>query len=579
MHSMAFHPTPRQLDNMTGCGYGYGMGDGVMAEAEFSHVQGANGYHDMSALGLEPAGQNYGSHMTFSHQGDGANRMPNQIFNGNYGVRMPVNSYASVPPQSVAGNNEAHMPHNTHSNAASIQHDIHNWQSYTPANLSSDMARIHPVRPYYGPLVPFRPHDHLGELRILGQVGPGLDDTNASQSIVSNQPMVPNHQYHMSASVYGQLGVPFDPNQFGKLSTVLALAVANNLLDTSQYRSDMISSPPLLSSVARLSPPFQMYDNLMPRTADVYNGAPQNFGTTKTHANMTTEPDAGQMYIFQARQFQVPISRVINPNDQPEPSPNPSPPDFPQFQRFPTEVVDLIFIAMFPERQTRHLGLILQDSFGRRKEHMGEWPKTLWICGKSRQVTHLHYRIVNRPDWSSWCAQVNIPQNYGIPGRMECYLRKPLCFALLDTFAISEDLPEWTVSPTLSWLDDLDKSVSGGFLASIKRLEVRDNHTKNPKFLEEAENAMKIAEAGGSCDFSAFVPRVFTNGILDKFPNLQKLTLTNIGRNSKVRRCFKEEEWELLRYMISKYLDTTRVAGEDRLRNKEDIKIREYEEI
>ncbi|KAJ8068293.1 hypothetical protein OCU04_003856 [Sclerotinia nivalis] len=330
----------------------------------------------------------------------------------------------------------------------------------------------------------------------------------------------------------------------------------------------MIPNPPLM-------PSFPFNGNVMPSTSGAYKGVPFEFGATNPQYNTNFQPDLGNAFSFNVHHLQAEDLQAFNPNNQLGPSLIEKFEVFSLFHDFPQEIQDKIFECMFPGPRTEHLGLLVHESYGRRQEYRVELPITLLICQRSRYITFLRYTIIERPKKIQNARKIygfHVTKIYGTENITQ---PRPLCIGPHDTLAISADIPKWALKQTLEWLEYLDMKIPGG-LKSIKYLELRDNHTKSTNFLEDA---VALSNVIGSFDFSPLLPSIFTNGILDKFSSLEKLTLTNVEKNGKNRHALNEEERVFLWYMIADHLDKTTGLGEKRFVETENIEIKEYERV
>ncbi|KAF7865862.1 hypothetical protein EAF04_006027 [Stromatinia cepivora] len=478
------------------------------------------------------------SHMQGINGHREASTFPPQHTVQNYEDHMAVNFQNSMAPtQHVVGNYGHHML-NVHFNAFSQR-----WTGPNRAHILStvplDMVAIQYGMRYDQGHMPATLYGLMGDRPVLGPVEAGINDAIASQG-------------HMSASVYDQMGSPY-PDRFA----------------TGHYQSNMVPyNPPSLA-------PFQFNGNMVPSTIGAQNGVPFDFGATNPQYDTTFQPDLRNAFSFNVHRLQAEDLQAFNPNNQLGPSLIGKFEVFLLFHDFPQEIQDMIFECMFPGPRTEHLGLLVHESYGRRQEYRVELPITLFICQRSRYITSLRYTIIERPKKIKNGRKIYGLHVTKIDGKGNITQPRPLCIGPHDTLAISVDIPTWALKQTLEWLEYLDLKIPGG-LKSIKHLEVRDNHTKSTNFLEDA---VALSNVVGFFDFSPLLPSIFTNGILDKFSSLEKLTLTNVEKNGKNRHAFNEEERVFLWYMIADHLDKATGLGENRFVETENIEIKEYERV
>ncbi|ESZ97819.1 hypothetical protein SBOR_1828 [Sclerotinia borealis F-4128] len=131
----------------------------------------------------------------------------------NYGDHMSITSHANMTlTQGVVGATRHHILDNVPSIAESTPYAVYNQRERMPGNFSSNMAPSQVILNSRSHTTT-KPRYKLGDRRVLGPVGTGLDITSRE----SNQHTIRNHQDHMS-SVYGHKGAGDDRRPFGELS-------------------------------------------------------------------------------------------------------------------------------------------------------------------------------------------------------------------------------------------------------------------------------------------------------------------------------------------------------------------------
>ncbi|CAD6445101.1 86c782b1-d4e2-43d9-b1c0-3f1f97394647 [Sclerotinia trifoliorum] len=518
--SMALHFRHRQVNNVDGYGHDYGS-NGTMAK--IPHMQGINGHQDASTFTTQHAVQNYEGHLNVNFHNSMA---PTQHVVRNYGHHMPVNYHHNAISQHPSGANRGRLS-DVPLNIAATQYDMRHDQGHIPATI-------------YG---------QMGDRPVLGPVEIDIHDAIASDIMVSEQ-VVRKDQGHMPATYYGQKGIPY-PNQ----------------TNTGHYQSNMIPSPTLM-------PSFPFNGNVVPPTTGAYHGVPFDFGATNPQYDRTFQPDLRNTFANNVRQLRVDV-RTFDAGRKLGPVLLGEFGVFCLFHLFPQEIQDTIFECMFPGPRTEHLGLLVHQSYGRCREYRVELPITLFICQRSRYITFLRYIIIERPKQIQNARKIYGFHVTKISGTKGITQPRPLCIGPHDTLAISADIPKWALEQTFEWLEYLDLKIPGG-LKSIKHLELRDNHTTSTNFLDDA---VALSNVVGLLDFSPLLPSIFTNGILDKFSGLEKLTLTNVAKDGKNRHALNEEEMVFLWYMIADHLDKTTGLGGKRFVETENIEIKKYERV
>ncbi|KAF7935194.1 uncharacterized protein EAE97_008101 [Botrytis byssoidea] len=242
---------------------------------------------------------------------------------------------------------------------------------------------------------------------------------------------------------------------------------------------------------------------------------------------------------------------------------------FPKFLKLPTELRWMIWeYCCLPK--TEHLGLVVGTGDLRSEDHRIELPITLSICYESRKIAIHYYTIVDKPMIKRKSRYMYKGQITYDKRRKEYSQPRQLVLGQQDAVAISDSTPENRMEMTLEWHNKINEEHRKG-LKSIRHLEIRDIRNNHGSYLVATRHLNSTA------DHSHLIPRVFTNGSLTMFKNLQTLTLTNMPPTTTWSgpQPFQREDQEILKSLISDHLDRTRV-GDNRLVAKENIKIRDY---
>ncbi|THV55138.1 hypothetical protein BGAL_0013g00230 [Botrytis galanthina] len=242
---------------------------------------------------------------------------------------------------------------------------------------------------------------------------------------------------------------------------------------------------------------------------------------------------------------------------------------FNKFQKLPTELRWMIWeYCCLPK--TEHLGLVVGTGDLRTEDHRIELPITLSICYESRKVAKRYYTIVDKPMIKRKSRYMYKGQITYDKRRKEYSQPRQLVLGQQDAVAISDGTPENRMEMTLGWHNQINEEHRKG-LKSIRHLEIRDISNNHGSYV------VATRRLNSTADHSHLIPRVFTNGSLTMFKNLQTLTLTNMSPTTPWSgpQPFQREDQEILKGLISDHLDRTRV-GDDRLVAKENIKIRDY---
>ncbi|KAF7897782.1 uncharacterized protein EAF01_008748 [Botrytis porri] len=243
---------------------------------------------------------------------------------------------------------------------------------------------------------------------------------------------------------------------------------------------------------------------------------------------------------------------------------------FDKFPKLPTELQWMIWEYCFPSK-TEHLGLVVTTGNLRNEDHKIELPITLSICRQTRELTQRYYTIVDKPKFRRGSRYIYQSQVTYDKRKQKYSQPRQLALGPQDAVAISDDTPENRMETTLEWYNQINEKHSKG-LQSIRHLEIRDIRNSHGDLLAASRRI------NSNADRSRLIPRVFSNGSLAMFKNLQTLTLTNMpppAINFLGPQPFRREEQEVLKNLISDYLDQTRI-GDDRLVAKENIKIRDF---
>ncbi|KAF7932410.1 hypothetical protein EAE99_003650 [Botrytis elliptica] len=242
---------------------------------------------------------------------------------------------------------------------------------------------------------------------------------------------------------------------------------------------------------------------------------------------------------------------------------------FDKFPKLPTELRWMIWEYCFPLK-TEHLGLVIGAGNPRNEDQQIEPPITLRICYESRELTKRYYTIIDKPKFQKGSRYIYKGQVTYDKRKKEYSQPRQLILGPQDSVAISDVTPENRMEKTLEWYNQIDEKHRKRS-KSIRHLEIRDIRDRHGDFLPAS------LRVNSNADRSLLIPEVFTNGSLAMFRNLQTLTLTNILPQTNWRdpRPFRTEEQEVMKKLISDYLDQTRVGG-DRLVAKENIRIRDY---